>query len=319
MCLNGYDQMKLVVGMGSIDDYIPLAKAGADEVFVGYVPHWWEELTDGQSPVNRREVRYYNVQIGSKSELEILKKLKEQYQVPVTITLNSLTYDASQYPLLLRLVKECMELDFSTFIVADPALILYLSQASLEGLRLHLSGEVAELNRHTIALFASFGMQRVIYSRKTGIQEMKSCNEANEISEREAFLLNEKCHFSGCYCHSMHCDELAHCCHLPYQIRGVLEARQYQICKKENAAVEDRYLPGRSGCGLCALWSLLKAGITHLKIVSRGNYSEDTIEDVKAARKALQILEESRDEAEYKRKMKQEIFAGDCSGNCYYE
>ena len=30
--------MKIVAGMGSIDDYIRLVKAGADEVFCGYVP-----------------------------------------------------------------------------------------------------------------------------------------------------------------------------------------------------------------------------------------------------------------------------------------
>ena len=34
----------------------------------------------------------------------------------------------------------------------------------------------------------------------------------------------------------------------------------------------DGYLCGVTGCGLCALYRLREAGITHLKLVGRGNY-----------------------------------------------
>lgn len=49
-------QMKIVAGLGSIDEYIPYVKAGADEFFCGYVPYSWTEnmghfclLTAGKS------------------------------------------------------------------------------------------------------------------------------------------------------------------------------------------------------------------------------------------------------------------------------
>lgn len=35
---------------------------------------------------------------------------------------------------------------------------------------------------------------------------------------------------------------------------------------------ESGYLCGETGCGLCALYQLKQAGITHLKLVGRGNY-----------------------------------------------
>lgn len=48
--------MKIVAGLGSIDEYIPYVKAGADEFFCGYVPYSWTEnmghfclLTAGKS------------------------------------------------------------------------------------------------------------------------------------------------------------------------------------------------------------------------------------------------------------------------------
>lgn len=34
--------MKIVAGLGAIDDYITLVKAGVDEVFCGYVPYEWK-------------------------------------------------------------------------------------------------------------------------------------------------------------------------------------------------------------------------------------------------------------------------------------
>ena len=57
--------MKIVAGLGSIDEYETFVKAGADEFFCGYVPFSWAEKYGVIHPLNRREVLFYNVQIGS--------------------------------------------------------------------------------------------------------------------------------------------------------------------------------------------------------------------------------------------------------------
>ena len=62
--------MKIVAGLGSIDEYIKFAEAGADEFFCGYVPFSWAEKYGTVLPLNRREVLCYNVQLGAFSELE---------------------------------------------------------------------------------------------------------------------------------------------------------------------------------------------------------------------------------------------------------
>ena len=66
------------------------------------------------------------------------------------------------------------------------------------------------------------------------------------------------------------------------------------------------------------LWQLRDAGITHIKLVSRGNYTADTIEDIRQLKNALNILEKSTCEKDYKKQMKSRLFANDCSHNCYY-
>ena len=70
--------MKITSGLGSIDDYPRYARAGADELFCGYVPFSWSEKYGTVLPLNRREVLNYNVQIGSFSELEILANMVQK-------------------------------------------------------------------------------------------------------------------------------------------------------------------------------------------------------------------------------------------------
>lgn len=84
--------MKITAGLGSVDDYIRYVKAGADELFCGYVPFSWAEKYGTVMALNRREVLSYNVQIGSYSELEILSEMVRRYQKPVHLTFNSLYY-----------------------------------------------------------------------------------------------------------------------------------------------------------------------------------------------------------------------------------
>ena len=101
--------MKIVAGMGSVDDYEAFARAGADEVFCGYVPESWIMKYGRRSPLNRREVMYVNVQIGSESELLILKKMEAYYHVPVTLAFNSLYFEESQYDRIRIVMERCYE------------------------------------------------------------------------------------------------------------------------------------------------------------------------------------------------------------------
>ena len=65
------------------------------------------------------------------------------------------------------------------------------------------------------------------------------------------------------------------------------------------------------------------AGITHLKLVGRGNYVEDMIRDIRNLKGALGILEENRREEKetgrYVDQLNKKIFDGQpCGNNCIY-
>ena len=319
--------MKIVAGLGSIDEYETFVKAGADEFFCGYVPFSWAERYGVIHPLNRREVLFYNVQIGSMSELQILKKMVDYYGKPVELTFNSIYYTGEQYPVIAEIITQCMAAGFANFIIADPALMLYLRQQKIN-CGIHLSGETAEVNRGMLEQMLPFGIRRVIFHRKNSLEDMQSCiKEADFPHEYEAFILNELCHFSGAFCNSLHCDELTHLCRVPYELGNLHKKEETDAAQKDVAETdriqgkegkglpldEDGYLTGSTGCGLCALYRMKQVGITHLKLVGRGNYTDFMEKDIRQLRKALDILENSDSEAQYQKKMKASLFPDGCS------
>ena len=217
------DTMKIIAGLGSIDEYVRYVEAGADEFFCGYVPYEWNRKYGTILPLNRREVLGINVQIGAESELRILAALVRKYGKPVHLTFNSLYYTPEQYPEIADVLRRCMALGFSSFIIADPALLIYLKNNGIR-CEIHLSGETAEVNSRMSDVFDRLDVDRLIFHRKNSFADMESVilhereKGSRGVCEFEAFALNELCQFSGAFCNSLHCDEMGHLCRVPYQI-----------------------------------------------------------------------------------------------------
>lgn len=339
--------MKITSGLGSIDDYPRYVRAGADELFCGYVPFFWSEKYGTVLPLNRREVLNYNVQIGSFSELEILANMVQKYQKPVHLTFNSLYYRPEQYEEIAQIIQQCRSIGFDSYILADPALLVYLRKEKID-CEVHLSGDLGTVNSAMTEVFAKEYPKRIIFQRKNTISEMRAVirhitaqkeaarKEWTYPTEFEAFALNELCQFSGAFCNSLHCDEMGYLCRVPYW-KKPMSLSESKLEKQEknrpgenisisewdsaselmNPVSEDGYLCGATGCGLCTLKQLSDAGITHLKLVGRGNYTDFMERDIRNLRRTLEILEDSSTEEEYIRAMKAELFPNGCSHMCY--
>ncbi len=61
-----------------------------------------------------------------------------------------------------------------------------------------------------------------------------------------------------------------------------------------------------------------EAGISYGKLVSRGNFLEDTVRDIRAFRTALDIVDDSANEMSFQKQLKRQLFPDGCSGTCYY-
>ena len=330
--------MKITAGLGSIDDYPRYVRAGADELFCGYVPFSWSEKYGTVLPLNRREVLNYNVQIGSFSELEILANMVQKYQKPVHLTFNSLYYRPEQYEEIARIIQQCRSIGFESYILADPALLVYLRKEKID-CEVHLSGDLGTVNSAMTEVFAKEYPKRIIFQRKNTISEMRAVirhitaqkeaarKEWTYPTEFEAFALNELCQFSGAFCNSLQKDIAPDKRVSVPKEDSVLKndpelerdlALENDVASETTDPIsEDGYLCGATGCGLCTLKQLSDAGITHLKLVGRGNYTDFMERDIRNLRRTLEILEDSSTEEEYIRAMKAELFPNGCSHMCY--
>ena len=226
---------------------------------------------------------------------------------------------------------------FRSYIIADPALILYLHEQGIN-CEIHLSGELGEMNSGVAETFAEMKLKRIIFHRKNSTADMQAvieavernqCSKAGQM-EYEAFVLNELCQFSGSFCNSLHCDEMGYLCRVPYWLGTVrdddvipekMRDLQAQVWEREpdpSAYDDTDYLCGETGCGLCALYKMRQAGITHLKLVGRGNYVDHMEKDIRNLRKALDILETAENEEGFQCTIKRTVFPYGCSGRCYY-
>ena len=272
-------------------------------------------------------------------------------------------------------------------------LIAYLYEKDrqlYDRINVHLSGECMEYNTKALELVRKYNIRRYIFHRKNTFSQMRECidyvKKYNKNAEFEAFLMNEKCHYNGSYCNSLHCDELAHLCMIPYEtgnydnsnsISAGRKAKEYISCIDEDSTKseaaesddreagyiedvdvskdidmledegvskdidmledvdmskdvdmsEDEYVPGMSGCGLCAAKTLDEIGITNLKVVGRGAHVECMLKDIETVRKTLDILDSMQldgdeynegDNTIYRQRIIDELFDGRCSRNCYY-
>lgn len=297
--------MKITAGLGALENLPRLAAAGADEVFCGYVPISWLEKYGNFTALNRREVVLQGLQIDSMGELKLLRRMAEDLGVRVALTFNALYYLPEQLPLLCELFMELKQIGLDRWILADPALMLHLKRQRIGG-HIHLSGEAGCFSPDALAFFRRLGIERCIFPRKMTPEEMAACIATAPELEYEAFALNENCHFSGAHCLSLHCDALEALCRLPYRSVGPDCAGQDESA----SPAEDGF--GASGCGLCALPRLRRAGVTQLKVVGRGSHIEWIERDVRMLRRALQMDGASPEE------LRRELLQGRCSGACYY-
>ncbi|MBO4367324.1 MAG: U32 family peptidase, partial [Clostridia bacterium] len=249
------ERMKITAGLGSIDDYEAYVKAGADELFAGCVPAAWQKRFGLQTPFNRREVLCSNVQLGSQSELEILSDLITRYKAPVCITVNSPFYPPEEYGFITETMLSLADMGFDSFIIADPGLLLCLHEEGLASrLRLYISGEAGEFNTPAVREYTRLGACRVIFHRKVPVEDMRHITTAcgNGIAY-EAFAMNEKCHYNGAWCATLHTDDLPPMCRVPYILTD-REGSRLPLTQPEYMDV-----PGISGCGLCTLFRLREA------------------------------------------------------------
>ena len=326
--------MKIVTPLRCIENYERLVEAGADEFFCGYNSHSWLEQYANIVPMNRREY-LLTANICSLEEMKILGALVRKYHKPVKITLNSLYYLREQYDEIVKVINQLAEYGFDTFIISDLALIMYLHDNHVN-CKIHLSGETAEVNSLMIDMIKDYNVTRFVFHRKNSVEDIRSCiaNCSDKNMEFEAFMLNELCPYTGAFCNSWHCDEMAHICKLPFRIEKFNPEMKCFTDVEKNMRVfnraskinfrnisergEEDYRFGATGCGVCKILELEKAGVGFVKVVGRDKDLELIEKDIRMLREFLDSTPDFDNSADFSRYIKSVVNMGHCNKFCYY-
>ena len=321
--------MKIVIPLSCADDYPIFAQAGADEFFIGYVPLVWLERYINIIPINRREYILGTYSIHDAVSMNVIQSYIQKNNLPVAITLNAHYFVKSQYPILMDIIAELINMNFDTFILADLGLIIYLKEKGIN-CKIQISSEMEVCNSRTIRFLKDLNVQRIIFSRKTSLDEMKQIiDNVDDISmEYEAFCLNDLCPYSGAFCNSIHGDCLNPVCSVPvrgmrYSQQGNKFKREYKYYEKmteltiNNKQPISTYKLGASGCGVCRIKTMADNGVTHLKVVGRGAPKETMCADISNIKKVI-ALSENSDIKDYDQMIKDKFFPDGCTFLCYY-
>ena len=311
--------MKLISPIDQRSEAETLLRAGADELYGGYVPSEWQKRFGLLASINQRT--FAGAQIDSFSDLQEIVARCREHQREFALTLNSPFYSDQQVALLVDYVGEALSAGVSSVILADLGLLRVL-KAEFPQLLYHASTLAHLGNSAAIEFYRQQGIERVVLPRHLNVAEMGEIVRKVEGINFDAFLLVGKCPNTEGFCSFHHASaDKTWPCEIEYCIEPVGESSpqlQQAIAKQQSWAQTDR----RHGCGLCAIPGLLAAGISGLKLVGRGAPLIRKVKNLQLASEFLCLAEEQTPFSEYRRQAlaaHRKHFGIGCSENvCYY-
>ena len=333
--------MKILSPVDRPDEVEPLVDAGADELFCGLASAAWLG-TYTIAAVSRRSARVANV-----DSLERLKEIVETahaHGVSVSLAVNEHYYTQAQYPLLFEYLHRALETGIDSLVVADPALLLSLRKAKVDA-ELHLSTGTSILNSEAAKFFADLGVSRVTLERQQTISEIAALVRGAPGIEAAVFVLNGRCPNVDGLCTYDHTQipgvAYRNACMVPCKVRcssaadavepgakdegaaGEASDERARVARVVRQKIWERYHMDQFPCGACALHELDRIGVTHLKIVGRGNSTRRKIADVRFLRSLVTLVESRKlSRAKFResaRLLHAHVYRQPCTAvSCYY-
>lgn len=315
--------MNIVTPLTEISEIDALLKAGADEFYLGYIPYSWLNKYFNYLPLNGRERMYADFSIHNENSMNLLTDAIDLKKIYIAI--NGHYYNDNGSEEIMDMVSFLYKLGYKNYIVADVCLIA-LIKSKFDDISIAVSGDAEIVNSKAIEFISKYDIKRIIFPRKTSIDEMKKIIEktSNLNLEYEAFILNELCYYSSGMCNAYHCDELLRICRLPKK----LVSRNNDVVSEENFSKRQSnlssntdkqvYSLGSSGCGICKIKTMEQVGVTHLKIVGRGKKLEYLIKDVNNIKQLVDHSKKSASSSEFEEYVKRSIYNNKCPKDCYY-
>lgn len=294
--------MKITAPISRIDEIVPMAAAGANELYCGVVPREWIARFN-TGAVNRR----YFGNLESMEQLGQAIDIAHQNGAALLLVLNAQQYGSAHQGALVELARTFHGYGGDAVIVADIGLIAQLRR-HVPAVPIHVSSVAACRNSAGVGFYRDLGVRRVILPRDVSLEEIEAMAAACSPVEIEAFVLNDGCVFEEGACHSIHlparqggpiCIDKRPFVYRDAHGQPVSPAMARRL--RDNDADYQRWLWYRFGCGfttspngypwgpcgLCAIARLAAAGVASIKIAGREGTTERKLKSVEMVRAVL--------------------------------
>jgi U32 family peptidase len=328
--------LKIVAPVNRPEEVEPLLAAGADELYVGYLPPaWCDEYGDWDS-LTRRQGTVANL-----ATLTDFQALAAAAGRVTSLTLNQ-RYTEEQYPQVLEIADAWQSAGGHALIVSDPALLLQLKKRQYRPAR-HLSLLASCMNSATAAFFAELGVSRIVLPRRLTVDEIEAVSRGAPSMEYEALALYDDCELIDGLCGFYHgtafppdqrhtfaysrtaSDQPArvssfdlcyagHGCEIPFRTDS---EREVEHRPRDNLS--------QPACAACAVLPLSAARVGFLKIAGRGLPLAYRLRAVRFLRQALEISRlgetpTARVPWQAMRELYCQTFGSPCHGRpCYFQ
>lgn len=288
-------RMRIVAGLGGSGDLAAvdaLAEAGADELFVGFVPDAWALRYGFETSPNRR----YRApgQVRSVETLARLVAAATARQLVTHVALNEHSLTPEQLPLADEIADAAVCSGARGLILGSLALGPRYRALHPQAL-LVASGEAPVYSAAAVRLAAQLGFDRVILPRETSLDDLAPiAATAHEVHvELEAFLLGEWCAYNGALCLTCHGYGTSRDFCSSHALRVVLDTStrtaslerpraEADALRAERERVSTAMRSNAGGCTLCALGAFEAQGVGYVKVPGRSTEALANVRKVRA-------------------------------------
>ncbi len=251
-----------------------LARAGAGEVYGGI-----RLVGPGRLSVTRRT--FASAHFPDEGALREAVTEARNHGIGFLVTLNAARYDPGRHGRLIAFAERAAGWGARGFIASDPGLLERLRPA-VPGAQIVLSTLAGALNRHAVAFYKRFGVDRVVFPRHLTLGEMASIRRSRPELAFEAFVLVGRCPNEEAFCTFQHVSPSGRWpCEIPYRLKqpdGRALPESHPLARWHAGW---RRADRRLGCGVCAVPELARMGVGYLKIVGRGGPTRAKVENVR--------------------------------------
>ncbi len=261
----------------------PLADAGAEELYAGFVPPFWSREFGPVVASNRRS--FPEASVPTPEELDSLLFAAALRDVPVHLALNVTPVPDGMLRPMVDFVSDLARRGVRGVIVSDIGLLAALRDAQFRRLDLHASTLFSAFNGASVAFLRRVGASRVVLARELTTAAIGRIAAAAGGTQIEVLGLRGRCPNIEGFCTHLHDDPgRTWPCELRFrkEWRGEGEGIPEGVRKAlESPEGVDR----RFSCGLCAIPLLELSGVHAFKIVGRGAETGRKVESAEAARR----------------------------------